>query len=93
MTTLAAHFSDYDSGIVTRDGFLSLRDAETYDQVSSISACSSCLSRISRHLENGPLQLFEPNGNVRMAEDMATFRAWAKEHFPNSLDYLDHYGR
>ena len=94
MNTLAANSSDYDAGVVTKQGFLALRDAETYDQASAISACSSCLAQLLRCLENGTsLQLYNPDGTTRTVADIESFRRWAQAHFPCSLDYLHRHGK
>ena len=84
---------DFDMGLVTEKGFNALHEAESYDQASSISACSKNLARLLKCLhEKGVLHLHAPNSENLIVSTTDEFEKWATAYFPSSYSYLSKYG-
>jgi hypothetical protein len=93
MNTLASNSKDFDKGLVTELGFSALYDAESYDQASSIGACSKNLARLLKYLQqNKVLHLYVPNGDTLLVSNSGEFEKWASKYFPTSFGYMVKYG-
>ena len=92
MNTLKSNAEDFEIGKVTESGFAALWDAETYDQVSSVSACAANLKKIHDCVKNNRmLALYRPNESPLVTKDYKFFKEWAIRYFPASYQYMIDY--